>query len=166
MLVPPTSAIFVGVPDQPPRNSSAPARIRERPTWLISRNYARSHGLLNDGFAASGTGLRSYHYRLLTALEESGPVVQAELGRNTSVDPSDVVAVLSELERRGLVQRTADPSNRRRNIVSITRAGSKQLRALDSVFDEIQERVIAPLSQNERRQLTKLLRKLLDVPPT
>jgi hypothetical protein len=30
------------------------------------------------------------------------------------------------------------------------------------VVDEIQERVLAPLSQNERRQLTKLLRKLAD----
>jgi DNA-binding MarR family transcriptional regulator len=89
-------------------------------------------------------------------------VVQAELGRNTSIDPSDVVAVLSELERRGLVQRTADPSNRRRNIVSITRPGSKQLRALDKVLDQIQERVLAPLSDNERRQLTKLLGKLGD----
>ncbi len=89
-------------------------------------------------------------------------MVQAELGRNTSVDPSDVVAVLSELERRGLVQRTPDPTNRRRNIVSITRAGSTQLRALDGVLDQIQERVLAPLSQNERRQLTKLLRKLAD----
>ena len=141
---------------------SAPARIRDRPTWLISRTYARSHKLLNDGFAASGTGLRSYHYRLLATLEESGPVVQAELGRKTNVDPSDVVAVLSELEQRALVKRTADPSNRRRNIVSITPAGRKQLGAFDKVLDEIQERVIAPLSQNERRQLTKLLRKLAD----
>jgi DNA-binding MarR family transcriptional regulator len=162
MLVPPTSAILGDVPDQTHRNASAPTRIRDLPTWLISRTYVRSHGLLNDGFAASGTGLRTYHYRLLAALEESGPMVQAELGRNTSVDPSDLVAVLSELEQRGLVQRTADPSNRRRNIVSITRAGSKQLRALDNVIDEIQERVIAPLSQSERRQLTKLLRKLVD----
>ena len=162
MLVPPTTATLASVPDQLPREASAPARIRDRPTWLISRAYARSHGLLNDGFAATGTGLRSYHYRLLAALEESGPVVQAQLGRNTSIDPSDLVAALSELERRGLVQRTADPSNRRRNIVSITRAGSKQLRALDKVLEEIQERVLGPLSQNERRQLTKLLHKLGD----
>jgi DNA-binding MarR family transcriptional regulator len=72
------------------------------------------------------------------------------------------VTVLSELERLGLIKRTVDPSNRRRNIVSITPAGSKQLAALDNVLDEIQERVLAPLSQNERRQLTKLLRKVLD----
>ena len=150
------------MPEPSPHDATASSRIRDRPTWLISRTYARSHGLLNDGFAASGAGLRSYHYRLLAALEEWGPVGQADLGRSTSVDRSDVVTVLGELERLGLIERTVNPNNRRRNIVSITRAGSKQVRALDHVVDEIQERVLAPLSQNERRQLTKLLRKLAD----
>jgi DNA-binding MarR family transcriptional regulator len=140
----------------------APSRIRDRPTWLISRAYARSHGLLNDGFAAAGAGLRSYHYRLLAALEESGPASQADLARSTSIDRSDVVSVLRELERLGLVDRTVDPHNRRRNIVSITRAGNEQLQALDRVIEDVQDRVLAPLSQNERRQLTKLLHKLDD----
>lgn len=148
------------VPDEPPRDASAPARIRDLPTWLISRTYARSHALLNDGFADSGSGLRSYHYRLLAALGESGPTTQANLGRNTSVDRSDVVNVLAELERRGLVQRTVDQTNRRRNIVTITPAGRKQLRTLDNVIDAVQERVLQPLTQTERRQLTRLLRKL------
>ena len=141
---------------------TAPSRIRDRPTWLISRAYARSHGLLNDGFAATGAGLRSYHYRLLAALEEWGPIGQADLGRSTSIDRSDVVTWLGELEGLGLIKRTVNPNNRRRNIVSITPTGSEQLRALDNVIDEIQELVMAPLSQNERRQLTKLLRKLAD----
>jgi MarR family transcriptional regulator, lower aerobic nicotinate degradation pathway regulator len=150
------------VPEQWPRPVPAPARIRDRPTWLISRTYSRSHGLLNEGFAATGSGLRSYHYRLLAALEEWGPVGQADLGRSTSVDRSDVVTLLGDLERLGLIERAVNPSNRRRNIVSITPAGTRQLRALDHVVDDIQERVLAPLSQNERRQLTKLLRKLAD----
>ena len=150
------------MPDPPPRHMAAPSRIRDRPTWLISRAYARSHGLLNNGFAASGAGLRSYHYRLLAALDEWGPASQADLARSTSVDPSDVATVLGELERRGLVARTADPTNQRRNIVSITPAGSRQLRALDRVIEDVQDRVLAPLSPNERRQLTKLLRKLVD----
>ena len=111
------------MPKQPARRAQAPSRIRDRPTWLISRSYARSHGLLNDSFATSGHGLRSYHYRLLAALEEWGPASQAGLARSTSVDRSDVVAVLRELEERGFIDRTTDPTNRRRNIVSITPAG-------------------------------------------
>ncbi len=163
MLEAPTSGrLGSAVPNPPPRDVPAPSRIRDRPTWLISRTYARSHGLLNDGFAATGTGLRSYHYRLLAALEESGSASQAELGRRTGVDRSDVVAILGELEQRGLVRRAVDPSNKRRNIVTITPPGRKQLRALDSLIDDVQEQVLAPLSANERRQLTKLLRKLID----
>jgi MarR family transcriptional regulator, lower aerobic nicotinate degradation pathway regulator len=150
------------MPERSPKHQSAPSRIRDRPTWLISRVYARSHGLLNDGFAASDTGLRSYHYRLLAALEESGPIGQADLGRSSNIDRSDVVTWLGELEQRGLIERTVNPDNRRRNIVSITRAGSRQLRALDKVLDDIQERVVAPLSPSERRQLTKLLRKVAE----
>jgi MarR family transcriptional regulator, lower aerobic nicotinate degradation pathway regulator len=145
-----------------PHHVHAPARIRDRPTWLISRTYARSQRLLNDGFMASDTGLRSYHYRLLAALEEWGPIGQADLGRNTNIDRSDVVSWLGELEQRGLTERTINPNNRRRNIVAITSAGRRRLRTLDPVIDEIQERVLAPLSQNERTQLTKLLRKLAD----
>ena len=72
------------------------------------------------------------------------------------------MGVLDELERLGLAARDADPENRRRNIVLITGDGSKQLRALDKVVDDVQERVLAPLSQNERSQLTRLLRKLAD----
>ena len=68
--------------------------------------------------------------------------------------------VLTELQRRDLVQRTVDPTNRRRNIVTITPVGRKQLRALDKVVDAVQERVLERLIQTERRQLTKLLRKL------
>jgi MarR family transcriptional regulator, lower aerobic nicotinate degradation pathway regulator len=147
---------------QPDRPGPAPSRIRDRPTWLISRTYARSHRLLNDGFATTGTGLRSYHYRLLAGLEEWGPASQAELGRSTSLDRSDVVSILRDLERLGLIRRTVDPTNRRRNIVTITPAGKEQLQALDHVIDQVQERVLEPLSANQRRQLTNLLQKLAD----
>jgi DNA-binding MarR family transcriptional regulator len=115
---------------------------------------------LNDGFAADGAGLRGYHYRLLAALDETGPASQADLARGTGIDRSDVVAVLGELEARRLVTRAVDQNNRRRNIVSITAAGRKRLAALDRVVDDVQERVLAPLSQTERRQLTRLLQKL------
>jgi MarR family transcriptional regulator, lower aerobic nicotinate degradation pathway regulator len=145
-----------------PQTGAAPASIRDRPTWLISRTYARSHRILSEAFAESGGGLRSYHYRLLAALHESGPSSQADLSRGTSVDRSDVVGVLGELEQAGLIERAVDPANRRRNIVTLTRAGKKQLTALERVVDEAQERVMAPLSPSERARLLTLLRRLAD----
>ena len=145
--------------DHPP--SHTPARIEGRPTWLISRTFARSSALLAAGFESSGHGLRSYHYRLLAALDESGPASQADLGRGTGIDRSDVTAALAELESRRLVERSVDPKHRRRNIVTITPAGVDQLRELDDVIDGIQEQVLKPLTSAQRRQFIALMMKLL-----
>jgi len=134
--------------------------MRERPTWLISQAYLRATGLLQEGFAADGDRLRGYHYRLLAALEEFGPASQAALGRGTGIDRSDVTAALVELEERGLVQRSVNPADRRRNVVSITAAGTRRLEELDAVVDAIQERLLAPLSAEERRQFVTLIRRI------
>lgn len=139
-----------------------PTRVKDRPTWLISRAYARSSGLLNAGFEAHGSGLRSYHYRLLAALEEWGPASQADLGRSTGIDRSDVTAALTELESRNLIERTVDPEHKRRNIVTLTPEGREQLRDLDTVLDAIQDELLAPLTATQRRQFITLMSRLLD----
>ena len=149
------------MPIELPRHAKTPARLHDVPTWLISRNYTRSNAVLSDAFTERAGGLRPYHYRLMASLEEAGPVGQAELGRVSGIDRSDVANMLAELEQRGLVARTTDPSNRRRNIVSLTQAGNEQLDALADIIDEVQDEVVAPLTVTERRQLMKLLRKLL-----
>jgi len=137
-----------------------PDRMKDLPTWLLSRAFARSSALLAEGFRTDGDGLRGYHYRLLAALDQWGPASQADLGRDTGIDRSDVTAVLGELEARRLVERTTDPAHRRRNIVTITSAGMQALNELDAVVGEVQETVLAPLSPAQRRQLVGLLRRL------
>ena len=142
----------------------APARLKDRPTWLLSRAYVRSSGLLNAGFEAHGSGLRGYHYRLLAALEEWGPASQADLGRSTGIDRSDVTAALAELESRNLIERTVDPEHKRRNIVTLTPEGAEQLRDLNTVVDAVQDELLAPLTATQRRQFTTLMSRLLDNP--
>ena len=141
--------------------SRTPSRIANRPTWLISRAFARSSGLLAAGFDAHGDGLRGYHYRLLAALDEWGPASQADLGRATGIDRSDVTAALSELESRQLIERSVDPEHGRRNIVTITRPGVDRLADLDAIVDGVQEQVLKPLTAAQRRQFVELLVELL-----
>src|SRR5258708_5328955 len=114
LLAGPTTVRVGTVPEHVPLAEKAPERMRERPTWLIGRAYARATGLLQEGFARSGDGLRGYHYRLLAALEEGGPASQAALGRSTGIDRSDVTAALVELEARGLVRRGVKDGEHRR----------------------------------------------------
>ena len=144
------------------QNGPAPARLNNRPSWLISRAYARASRLLSERFEAEGAGLRGYHFRLLAALDEWGPASQAELGRSTGIDRSDVTAALSELESQTLIERAVDPDNKRRNIVGITRAGTKRLAVLDQVVTAVQDQLLASLSQAQRKQFVTLLHRILD----
>jgi DNA-binding MarR family transcriptional regulator len=145
---------------KPPVADAPFSRLLEMPSWLITRAYAYSHQLVADGFAAADS--RGYHYRLLAALEEFGPASQADLGRRTGIDRSDVVAALNELAERGSIQRSPDPDDGRRNVITITPAGTKQLRRLEKVLAGIQEKLLAPLSAADRTKFIRLLTRLLE----
>jgi DNA-binding MarR family transcriptional regulator len=119
-----------------------------------------AHRLLTDNLATAGS--RGYHYRLLAALHEFGPASQASLGRRTGMDRSDVVASVNELASRGLVNRSPDPADRRRNIITITQAGAAHLRRLEELLTSVQDELTAPLSPAERHQLIRLLTQILD----
>lgn len=134
-------------------------RVADQPTWLLGRANARSQQLLADAFAADG--LRGYHFRLLAALDQYGPSSQAGLSRNTGIDRSDVVATLDELVHGGLARRDPDPTDRRRNIVTITAAGRARLERLDDVLRNVQEELLAPLTASERRTFFCLIKKLI-----
>ncbi|MFI5065557.1 MAG: MarR family winged helix-turn-helix transcriptional regulator [Streptosporangiales bacterium] len=141
-------------------DDATPSRLRDKPTWLISQVSTLAHRLLADGLATAGA--RGYHYRLLAALQESGPGSQAQLGRRAGLDRSDVVAALNELAGQGYITRSPDPGDRRRNIITITPAGRRQLARLDELLAEIQDELLAPLSASQRQQLILLLSQVLD----
>jgi DNA-binding MarR family transcriptional regulator len=141
-------------------SEETPARWESLPSWLLTQTANHAGRLVADGF--SSVGARGYHYRLLATLEEFGPASQAALGRRSGIHLSDMVATINELADRKLVERASDPSDRRRNIISLTAAGKRQLRRLEKQLAECQDELLAPLSPEERQWLTELLSRLLD----
>ncbi|CAM4235611.1 MarR family winged helix-turn-helix transcriptional regulator [Kibdelosporangium persicum] len=136
-----------------------PERLVTKPSFLITQLAVHARRIVSDGFAEAGA--RGYHYRILAALDEFGPASQIDLGRRGGVDRSDVVAAVNELTAQGYVERTPDPDDRRRNVVSLTKAGARQLRRMDQVLDAVQDNLLAPLDSDERATLTALLTRLL-----
>jgi DNA-binding MarR family transcriptional regulator len=137
-----------------------PARWESLPSWLLTQTASHVQRLVGDGF--SSVQARGYHYRLLATLEQFGPASQADLGRRSGIHLSDMVAAINELADRNLVERAPDPSDRRRNIITLTAAGKRQLRRLEKRLAETQDELLAPLSPEERQRLTELLSRLLD----
>ncbi|MCP2280632.1 DNA-binding transcriptional regulator, MarR family [Nocardia amikacinitolerans] len=135
-------------------------RLRALPTRLINQVALVADRATER--ALEDTGSRRHHYALLTTLREFGPASQADLGRRTRIDRSDIVAALNDLADRGFVERNPDPGDRRRNIVTLTRSGARHLDDLDGRLDTAQDELLAALSAAERRQLVGLLTRILD----
>ncbi|MGC5052543.1 MarR family winged helix-turn-helix transcriptional regulator [Micromonospora sp. DT48] len=136
-----------------------PQRLTVKPSWLITQLAVHTRRLVSDGFAAAGA--RGYHYRILAALHEFGPSSQALLGRRCRIDRSDVVAAVNELVELGFVDRIPDPEHGRRNRVTLTEAGLRQLHRIDGVLDQVQDELLKTLSATERQTLNNLLSRVL-----
>jgi DNA-binding MarR family transcriptional regulator len=101
--------------------------------------------------------LRPRHLIALSVLHDRGPLSQQGLGEALSLDPSNVVGLLNELEERGLIARQRDPADRRRHIVTLAEAGTAELSASATRTTEIEDELLKALSPAERAQLRDLL---------
>ncbi|MBD0324005.1 MAG: MarR family transcriptional regulator [Aldersonia sp.] len=129
-------------------------------TWRISQLNQRAHRLLAGRLAAEG--FTGYQYRLLAALVDAGEASQVELGRRAGLDRSDVAGGLDLLAARGLVVRSPDPADRRRNIVTLTTEGATTLEKLDEVVEKVQDDLVAALSERDRRHFDRIIDLLLE----
>jgi DNA-binding MarR family transcriptional regulator len=138
----------------------APTRLRRKPSWLINKVSARAHRLIVETMAAVDG--RAYHFAILAALDEFGPDSQVRIGQRCGIDQSDMHTMLNELTEQGHVARTSDPSDRRRNLITLTTAGRRRLEELDTTLTRVQHDILDALSATERDTLTALLTRILD----
>jgi DNA-binding MarR family transcriptional regulator len=137
-----------------------PERLRTIPTWLLSQAALRGRDLVAERLATEG--VRRPHFSVLVSLADDGPASQAELGRRVWIDRSDMVAVLNDLERAGLVERARDEQDRRRNVITLTAKGRRARERLERRVAEAQDALLDPLAPDERAQLLALLTRVVE----
>src|SRR5882757_3590131 len=107
--------------------------------------------------------LRPRHMVALNLLSENGPASQQGLAEALSLDPSNVVGLLNELEERELVTRRRNRDDRRRHIVELAPRGREQLSLAWSRLDTVEDHLFRALTAAERETLYKLLSRVVDV---
>jgi DNA-binding MarR family transcriptional regulator len=136
-----------------------PERLRSLPSRLL--NLAAGYAQRPAGERLAALDSRKWHYATLAALEEFGPDSQSGLSDRTGIYRSDLVATINELTARGFVVRAPDPADRRRNAITITDEGRRHLKQLDVALAEAREEFLAPLSEADRAELTRILQLIV-----
>jgi DNA-binding MarR family transcriptional regulator len=105
-------------------------------------------------------GLNPRTFALLRHLDEDEGRSQHALADALHVPPSRMVALLDELEDRGLAERRSHPTDRRARALYLTSEGRRLFRKAGKVAAAHEAELCADLSKAERVQLLGLLRRI------
>jgi DNA-binding MarR family transcriptional regulator len=109
-------------------------------------------------------GLNRGEVGVLNALRTAGPphrLSPTQLFRGLMLSSAGMTSRLDRLEARGLVARSADPSDRRGILVDLTTEGLKLVDAVVTANTEEEKQLLAGLTGDDVGSLASLLRKLL-----
>jgi DNA-binding MarR family transcriptional regulator len=126
--------------------------------YLLYKAGLYAQKALDEAFAAVGLSAREF---LLLAFAATGPLSQQDIARRLAIDPTVVVGVVDELERRRLVERRRDPGDRRRYLLAVTADGEELLAKAERTAQEATDAFMDPLTDKQRTHLGALLRTLM-----
>jgi len=103
--------------------------------------------------------LRPRHVIGLTLLRDFGEHSQTALATSLGIDPTNVVALLNELESAELIERRRSPEDRRRHTVVLTPAGARRLAEIENALARLEHRLFAAMEGEDQRTLYELLQR-------
>ncbi|TAJ48506.1 MAG: MarR family transcriptional regulator [Herbiconiux sp.] len=127
-------------------------------SFLLARANALSVSAANTALAAFDLKVRSYSVLALVVGDERPS--QRELAEFLRLDPSQVVALVDDLERRGLATRLPDESDRRAKVIVGTTAGRELFAVARRATQRAELEVHSALSAKERELLADTLRRI------
>jgi MarR family transcriptional regulator, 2-MHQ and catechol-resistance regulon repressor len=127
--------------------------------WLV---LARCHHALSHIAERSirDTGLGLTDFAALEALLHKGPLTITEIQSKVPLALGSMTAAVDRLEKKGLIQRTPSPEDRRAKILKLSPKGRAVVQGAFRRHAADLETVMAVLDHRERRQLHDLLKKV------
>jgi DNA-binding MarR family transcriptional regulator len=134
------------------------------PPYLAMHSVLRVHHLMRsivDAELKSGFELRIVDYLTLQTLEDSdgGTETLSRIARRLGMHTTTITIAADRLEHRRLVQRRADPDDRRATLVAITENGRALATAATAALCGV-EFGLPGLTAAQKRSLTSLLIKV------
>jgi len=106
--------------------------------------------------------MRGHEFAILHRLEQGGSAHGRELARTLRLHPSNLVALLDQLDDDGLIIRHRDPRDRRRQVIALTADGTRRLRQAEEAAAHAERDLLSPLSAEERREFHSYLERVAD----
>jgi len=125
---------------------------------LLARASHGFNAAVGDALAREGMSLRAF---LLLAAAAGGPRSQQSLAADVGLDKTTMVAAVDDLVAGGLVERRADPHDRRVRLVAVTDEGVRRLARGRRIVRATEAELLDDLGAQGQEALRELLLRLL-----
>jgi DNA-binding MarR family transcriptional regulator len=137
------------------RQSTPPGIAKRWPTLLMIKLGRITMHRFSE--ALEPFGIRPRHVAALIELRDHGQLTQQSLCGYLHLDPTNLVAILNELEQKGYATRRRDPEDRRRHLVEVSKKGIAVIEKVSEVMNGVEDDLLDGLEPAERGQLEGLL---------
>ena len=131
------------------------------PGHLIRRLSQQSNQVFQDEMKRIGSDVTSVQFAAMQAIDLHGEMEQSQIAQSIHYDKATIGGVIDRLEKRGWVERKANPKDRRAKLVTLTKEGRQALEVFTPVVKELQDQVVANLSSEERALFIQLAQKIV-----
>jgi DNA-binding MarR family transcriptional regulator len=94
---------------------------------------------------------------VLTLASQLGPRRQLSLAQELSIDRTVMTYLLDDLEAAALVERRADPADRRARLIAVTDAGESTIDRVKECLVSAEDLLLGALSESERVAFRSML---------
>jgi MarR family transcriptional regulator for hemolysin len=126
--------------------------------WMLDQANHALGSEVAAALAPLGLGQRGFCV-LSSAIDVE--LTQTELAGMIGVDKTTMVVTVDELERKGLAERVASPTDRRARVIKVTDAGRAKVAEGQTIITQVQDAVLGALPDAERSAFTDALATLV-----
>ena len=137
-------------------------RPGERPGAAFLLAQVGAHAAAQFGARLAELNLLPAHAGIFRILSATPAISQQALATALGTVPSRLVALIDDLEARGLVERRPHESDRRSHALHLTEKGKSTLGAIGRIAREHRQDLLVALSDEEQRHLTVLLQRVAE----
>lgn len=138
------------------------AAIDERGGFLVRRLNQIWSGLLQRRFREAGYNVTSVQFAALEMIAQGDGMDQTDLALRLGYDRATIGSMISRLERDGLIQRVANPKDKRARLVTATARGAAAAAELSVIAKAADRALLECVEDEEQTALYDLLRRLVE----
>jgi MarR family transcriptional regulator, lower aerobic nicotinate degradation pathway regulator len=133
--------------------------LYRRPGFLLRRAHQISAAIFLE--EAAGLGITTTQYGTMVVLSVRGSLDQIGIATLVGIDRSTTALVVSKLEELGYIERRDDEIDKRRKIITLSKAGHEVLDRVAAPAQRARERALEPFSTKDAAKFLALLERFV-----